>query len=142
MSRVRLELPAHLPFVTELPVRITDINYGGHLANDALLGILHEARMRFLNHHGLSEADIGGCGMLMVDAQIQYRQQVFYGVTLRIEVGVVELRRAGCDFGYRVTVAASGALVAEAKTGMTFFDYQTKKMVRAPAMFVAAAQAQ
>lgn len=141
MSRIRLELPATLPFATELPVRITDINYGGHLANDALLGILHEARIRFLKHCGLTEADVGGCGMLMVDVAIQYRKEVYHGEALRIEVGVTELRRAGCDFAYRVTEVSSGALVVEAQTGMTFFNYQTKKMVRAPEKFALAVRA-
>ena len=121
-----------------MPVRITDINYGGHLANDALLGILHEARVRFLKHHGMSEPDVGWCGMLMVDVAIQYRKEVFHGEALRIEVGVTELRRAGCDFAYRVTEVSSGALVAEAQTGMAFFNYQTKKMVRVPEKFVVA----
>ena len=98
MARVRIELPEKLPFATELPVRITDINYGGHLGNDALLSLLHEARVRFLVQHGFIEANIDGCGLLMVDAAIAYRKEVFYGETLRIEVGVTDLQRAGCDF--------------------------------------------
>ena len=48
MARVKLEIPELLPFATELEVRVGDVNYGGHLGNDALLGLLHEARIRFL----------------------------------------------------------------------------------------------
>ena len=48
MPRVKVALPATFPFRTEIPVRITDLNYGGHLGNDALLGLLHEARVHFL----------------------------------------------------------------------------------------------
>ncbi len=44
MPRVELELPERFQFVTEIPLRITDINYGGHLGNDALLSLLHEAQ--------------------------------------------------------------------------------------------------
>ncbi len=135
MPRVKIELPAAFPFATEIPVRITDINYGGHLGNDALLALLHEARLRFLQHHGLSEVDLGGCGMLMVDAAIAYRAEVFHGDTLRIEVGVTDPRRTGCDFVYRVTKAGSGALAAEAKTGIAFFDYQQRKIQKMPARF-------
>ena len=58
MARIKLDLPGRFPFSTELRVRITDVNYGGHMGNDALLGLLHEARVQFLAHYGLSELDI------------------------------------------------------------------------------------
>ena len=137
MPRLRIQLPASLPFAIELPVRITDVNYGGHLGNDAVLSLLHEARCRFLLHHGCSEANTDGLGMLMVDAELTYRQQAYHGETLRIEVGVTDFHRTGCDFVYRVTKVGTGALVVEAKTGMVFFDYPTRKIKRMPAKFAA-----
>ena len=48
MSRIKLALPDRWTFSTELPVRISDINYGGHLGNDAVLALAQEARVRFL----------------------------------------------------------------------------------------------
>ena len=137
MPRLRIELPATFPFATELPVRITDVNYGGHLGNDALLALLHEARCRFLHHHGCAEANTDGVGMVMVDAALTYRQEAFHGEVLRIEVGVTDFQRTGCDFVYRVTKAGTGALVAEAKTGIVFFDYLSHKIKRMPARFAA-----
>ena len=53
MARIKLDLPERFPFSTELRVRITDVNYGGHMGNDSLLGLLHEARVRFLEHYAL-----------------------------------------------------------------------------------------
>ena len=135
MPRIRIDLPATFPFAIELPVRITDVNYGGHLGNDALLSLLHEARCRFLLHHGCSEANTAGVGMVMVDAALTYRQQAFHGAVLKIEVGVTDFQRTGCDFVYRVTHVGTGALVAEAKTGIVFFDYATRKIQRMPAKF-------
>ncbi len=73
MARIKLELPENFPFDTELRVRITDVNYGGHMGNDALLGLLHEARVRFLAHHGLTELDIGGVGIIIADSVIVYQ---------------------------------------------------------------------
>jgi len=138
MARIQIELPATFPFATEIPVRITDINYGNHLGNDSLLSLLHEARLQFLKQLGNSEVDVGGCGIMTVDVAISYRKEVFYGDTLRIEVGVADLQRSGCDFVYRVTKAGTGELVAEAKTSTIFFDYQKRKITRAPEKFVAA----
>ncbi len=37
MARVRLDLPDKFLFTTEIPLRVSDINYGGHLGNDAVL---------------------------------------------------------------------------------------------------------
>jgi acyl-CoA thioester hydrolase len=45
MPRVKIELPESWTFRTDIPIRITDINYGNHMGNDSFLGILHEARM-------------------------------------------------------------------------------------------------
>jgi acyl-CoA thioester hydrolase len=48
MARTKLDLPEHLGFRTELSVWITDVNYAGHLANDAVLSLIHEARTLML----------------------------------------------------------------------------------------------
>ena len=53
MARVKLQLPANFLFSTEIPIRISDINYGGHLGNDAVLSIVHEARIQFLQQSRL-----------------------------------------------------------------------------------------
>jgi len=46
MARIKIEIPDKFIYKTEIPIRITDINYGGHLGNDSLLSIIHEARVR------------------------------------------------------------------------------------------------
>ncbi len=135
MPRIKIILPRTFSFSTELPVRITDINYGGHLANDAFLAIAHEARVRFLGSMGYTEHAVEGAGMIMSDAAIEYKAEVFYGDVLKVDVGVSDLRSAGCDFVYRVTNAASGKEVARVKTGIAFFDYQNRKVVAVPDRF-------
>lgn len=55
MARLKLILPESFLFSTTIAVRITDLNYGNHLANDKVLSILHEARMQFFQHYGYSE---------------------------------------------------------------------------------------
>jgi acyl-CoA thioesterase FadM len=138
MARVKLDLPNRFAFETELPLRITDINYGQHLGNDALLSLLHEARVRFLNSHRLSEVDVGGCGLIMTDAVIIYKAQAAYGDVLRIQIAVQDFGALGCDLVYRATNRATGAEVARAKTGLVCFDYSHNKPVRAPEKFRAA----
>jgi acyl-CoA thioesterase FadM len=135
MARVKLALPKEFPFSTEMPVRITDINYGGHVGNDAVLSLMHEARVRFLEAHGLTEEDVGGCGLTMIDAVIVYKAQAFHGDVLRIEVAADDISETSFDLSYRLTNKETGQEVARGKTGMAFYDYRAKKLVQAPEAF-------
>ncbi len=55
MARVQIDFPEHFCFTTDIDVRITDLNYGGHLGNDKFLSIAHEARVRFLKQTRISQ---------------------------------------------------------------------------------------
>ena len=132
MARLKLELPTRFPFTTEIDVRVTDLNYGRHLGNDALLSLVHEARVRFLRQHGLSELDVEGKMLVMIDVAIAYRAEAFAGDRLSFAVAAGEPSRIGCDFFYRVTRVADQRLVAEAKTGVVFLDPGTRKVVALP----------
>ena len=135
MARIKLDLPASFPFTTELRVRITDVNYGGHMGNDSLLGLLHEARVRFLEHYALKELDIFGLGIIMADSVIVYKSEAFPGEKLEIAVAVTDFNKHGCDFVYRVTEKSSGREVARAKTGIVFFDYSRRAVQNVPPAF-------
>lgn len=132
---MKIDLPQRFHFSTEMPIRISDINYGGHLGNDSVLTLIHEARIRFLKEYGYSELDIEGVGIIMADAAVVYKAEGFHGETLTIEVAVGEFQNAGCDFFYRLTNNHAGQEVARAKTGIVFYDYQSKKTVAVPPKF-------
>jgi len=135
MPRIKIEIPEKFIFKTEITIRITDINYGGHLGNDSLLSIIHEARVRFLNHLGYSESNVNGSGIIMIDSAIQYKSEGFYGEVLVIEVAVTEFTGIGCDFIYRIINKDSKREIAAAKTGIVFFDYEKRKTVPVPPEF-------
>lgn len=135
MPRVQIDLPERFPFATEIPIRVGDINYGGHLANDAVLSLAHEARVRFLAAHGWTELDVEGVGIIMVDAAVVYRAEGRHGMVLRAEVALADVRSRGCDVLYRLTDVASGQEIARVKTGIVFFDYAARKVAHLPARF-------
>jgi len=135
MARVKLTLPETLAFSTCLVVRVSDINYGGHLGNDAVLAFIHEARIRYLRSLGFSELDVEGVGMIMSDVEVVFRAEAFHGDELILEVGVGELTSHGCEFLYRVRNSSSGIEVARAKTGMAFFDYRRRMIAPVPPGF-------
>ena len=79
MARIKIELPDTFSFSCQIPVRITDINYGGHVGNDTVLSIIHEARMQFFKKLGYTEMNFAGTGMIMADVAIEFKSELFYG---------------------------------------------------------------
>ncbi|WP_299826303.1 thioesterase family protein [uncultured Pontibacter sp.] len=131
MARIKVAIPDHIHFTATIPVRVTDLNYGNHLGNDALLSILHEARMQLLGQFGWSELRIGGASMIMADVAIEYKGEGFYGDVLRIKLAFDDISKYGFDITYHV-VNQHGKEVARAKTGMLCFDYQNRKLMPLP----------
>jgi len=128
MARIKILLPAAFPLTVVLPVRITDLNYGGHLGNDALLSLLHEARVQLLTYAGLAELDAATkLGVIMADVAIEYRGEAFYGDVLHIQLAATEPHKYGFDVAYWVKNQA-GKEIARAKTGLLLFDYNTRKL--------------
>jgi acyl-CoA thioester hydrolase len=135
MSRIKLDLPVRFQFRTEISLRIGDINYGGHLGNDSVLSLCHEARVRMLKTHGFTELNIDGCGLIMTDSVVVYVAEAFYGDVLNIEVAVTDVGATGCNFMYRLSNKETGKEVARGKTGIVFFDYERRKPVAVPGKF-------
>jgi acyl-CoA thioester hydrolase len=135
MARVKLQLPNSYHFRTEIPIRISDINYGGHLGNDAVLSLVHEARIQFLRYLGYSELDIEGTGIMMTDAVVVYTTEGFYGEILMIDVGTADFQLTQCDVLFRLTSKTTNKEVARVKTGIAFFNTQTRKISTVPDAF-------
>ena len=135
MPKVKIELPEKFIFKTEIPIRISDINYGGHLGNDAVLSIAHEARLRFLKHFGFTELNVDGAGIIMVDAAVQYKSEGHYGDVLTVEVAVNDFTSIGCDVVYKMSSSKTDKIVAIVKTGIVFYDYENKKVKPVPGKF-------
>jgi acyl-CoA thioesterase FadM len=135
MVRTTLELPQKFIFSTDIPVRISDINYNNHLGHDSIVMLIHEARVRFLKTYGFTELDIEGFGLVMTDLVILYKTEVFYGEILTIEVTIRDFTKHGFDFVYRISNKKTGDEVARAKTGVLIFDYDKRKVVSVPKRF-------
>lgn len=136
MARIIIDIPEKVLFTTELDVRITDLNYGGHVGNDSVLSIIHEARVRFLQTIGfINEASRpDGIGIILGDAAIVYKAEIFYGNRLRIEIGAGDFTRVGFDIYYRFISMANEKEVVRAKTGIICYDYKLKQIASVPAV--------
>lgn len=134
MARVRIELPEEFSFTTKIPIRITDLNYGGHVGNDKILSLLHEARVQYLTSANYGELDVEGVGLIMSDVAIEYRAELFYNDELFASVKATEFSKLGFDLYYLLEKIQEGkkVVVVKAKTGMICYDYTLKKIAPLP----------
>lgn len=133
MPRLRLKPLDAYSFGTDIAVRITDLNYGGHVGNDTFLSLIHEARTAFLASRGFSETECGGVSLIMADAAIVFKAEAHAGDVLRFEVAAGEAASCGFRLFYRVTRPADGKTILLAETGMVGWDYRAGKVMPFPA---------
>lgn len=121
-------------FVFPYRVGIADINYGGHVANSAVLNIFQDARIAYLAELGpFSELDLGGCGIIMPEAHVYYHAEMFLGDQLQVGVRGSGLRRSSILLLYRIE--RGGQLTAEGETPVVCYDYRNRKPRRLPDPF-------
>ncbi|HMG88821.1 MAG TPA: thioesterase family protein [Chryseolinea sp.] len=134
MARLHINLPEKFLFSTDIAVRISDLNYGGHVGNDTMLTLLQEARMQFYRSLGFKDETSfeGTVGQIIIDAAVQYKAESFLGDVLVIKIAADDFTKFGFDLLYEVKNKSTGQEIARAKTGIVCFDYQKRKMTWVP----------
>ena len=134
MARIKVELPSNFSFSTSITIRITDLNYGGHVGNDTILSLIHEGRVQFLKQFGLEELKFAGFGLIMGDAAIEFKNELFHGDVVQVWVTASDFTKISFDLYYKLEKTNGEKIepVAYAKTGMICFDYSKKKVVAIP----------
>jgi len=130
MARRSTPFPDEFPFKTSLRVRITDLNYGGHVGNDRFLSFLHELRVQFLGHRNILEVNSEGIGLIISHAAIDYLDQAFHGDELDCAVAAANPGASRFDLFYKIS--RGGDAVLRARTEMACFDYQRQRVCRMP----------
>lgn len=134
MARIKLIIPENKIAVLTVPVRITDVNYGNHMGNDAFVAIIHEARMQWLQKFGYTELNIEGTGLILADLAVEFKSEAFYGDTIEIIISVGEISKVSFELFYILSVDRNNTTIvsALAKTGMVCYDYGNKKVATIP----------
>jgi len=135
MARLKIEHPQKVDYSCLLDVRITDMNYGGHVGNDRFLSYLHEARVNWLSSLGYSELDIEGVGLVMNEAMLQYKNQLFFPDRIRCDVTVTGISRMGFELVYHIWSESQQKTILLGQTGQVFYDYRQKKLASTPQAF-------
>ena len=135
MPRIQYDLPEPFVFSTELSIYTSHINWGGHLDNAQLLGLVGEARARFFLWLDYEEGRVENCSIVIGDVLAQYKSEAFYGETMVVKLAVTDFNRYGFDMAFQMTDKATGREVARGKQGVVFIGLADKKISPLPEAF-------
>lgn len=95
----------------------------------------HDARLAYLEALGFSEGDIGSAGIIMRDAYVLFRREVWRQDVLLVDVGIEDVKNSSFTMTYTVRRESDGEVVFTGRTGLVAFDYNSRRPVRIPEMF-------
>ena len=138
MPRVQLEFPGNPLFTVNFPVRITDINYAGHMGMHVVLGIAHDVRLQYFQSLGYKNELIVGdhIGIVTADAEVAFKEEVFFEDLLQIELAIDGHNKYGFDIYYQIKKQKTGKTALLVKTGIVFFDIKERKVAPIPESFL------
>lgn len=135
MPRVRLRRQRSYEFSYGTTLKYRDINYGGHLGNDAIVSLAQEARMDLLRKIGCREKDLGDgkTGIIMIDLAVTYQAEGFVFDEIAIDSHVDEMT----EMGFRIFshFLRAGETLALVEAGFVAFDYGESRTSTVPAIF-------
>lgn len=134
MARLKIQLPKKFLTSVSIPVRITDINYGNHVGNSAIVEIIHEARVQFLKENNFTELEVAGTSLIMSELQVEYKNESFYKDVLQIDLYCGEISKVAFEIFYKISTKRNHQeiIIAFAKTGLVCYDYGIKKVSTIP----------
>lgn len=138
MPRVRLEACDSYEFIHRLTVRATDLNYAGHLGNEALLGLVHETRSRLMaqldfDTIGMDESDVG---LAIADLAINFKAEAFARDRIEIDSHIGEISEKSFRLFHRLR--RGDRVIALVETGIVTYDYQSRSVTALPEAFLEA----
>ncbi len=129
--RIEIEYPEKTVFSCQTRVRITDLSASGHVGFDSLVAIVNDASAQFFEQRGIRRKP-GRIGTIYADLAVVYKSESFFGEVLRIDMAIGETSDKGVDLMFRIHSTHSGKIVALAKIGVLFFDYESHQVTLIP----------
>lgn len=138
MPKIKLKKKNKYEFEHKVTLQVRDINYGGHLGNDALVGIIHEARINLLRSLDCSEFDLGDgkTGIIISDLAVNYLGEGFMFDEILIHSHISDISSASFRIFHYVT--KHDKTIALVETGVIAFDYNERRIVELPDCFIKA----
>jgi acyl-CoA thioester hydrolase len=127
-------LLAGYPVVIVQPVQWGEQDALGHVNNVAYFRWYESARIAYFLKIGLMEMHKHErIGPILASVANDYRRQVNYPDTVHVGVRVTRIGRSSLDMEHAIFSQNDDALVAEGRSTLVVFDYQTNKSHPVPA---------
>ena len=116
-------------FVYRERVRFRDLDAKGHVNNAVFLTYIESARVAFVQHLGAA-ATLEDMSFIVARIEIDFRAPVGFGEEVAIAVRASRFGDKSFDLDYELRVG--GKIVAEAKSVLVGYDYDTGETVAIP----------
>lgn len=124
-------MSSHPPFPVsvEIPVRFRDVDGMGHVNNAVFSTYLETARIHYWERLDpeVRDGDLSRVTMILARAEIDFRDQISYGETVRVLARCPRIGTKSFDLEYRIESADSARLYAEARTVQVAYDYRERR---------------
>jgi acyl-CoA thioester hydrolase len=119
------------PVSVEIPVRFRDLDGIGHVNNAVFSTYLEAARIDYWErlHPDFRGGDLTQVTMILARAEIDFRDQIAYGETVRVSARCPRIGTKSFDLEYRIESADGARLFAEARTVQVAYDYGERRTV-------------
>ncbi len=116
-------------FTKTLSVRINDLNLGAHLGHVEFVHLLHEVRVCYLQHKGLSEVDMLGHGVVMRHMDVTYLNPAYLYDELQFEL-TIKADKLRFYFDYQVRNLTRDNAMGRASLQMVLVHAQSGRPLR------------
>ena len=117
------------PFVHSETVRFSDLDGFGHVNNAVFSMYLEAARLAWFGRYAAGEP-MPLRDVILARTEIDFRSQVVFGET--VAIGVRPSRVGTKSFEFEFELRAGDRLVAEAKSVLVGYDYDSGRSVEVP----------
>lgn len=132
MAHHNIQFPEPPVYRVEIPVRITDLSSGIHLAFDKVVSIVNDASAHFFKDWGMERTSNLKESMIYTDLCVSYRSEAFFGDILVVDIAVGKVLKKGIDLVFRIRRKGQEKDIALAVISVLFFDYENHRAIEVP----------
>ena len=119
------------PFTHRETARFRDLDPMGHVNNAVYMTWIENARIEYLRRLGAFERPFtGDMAMILARTEMDFREALSFGA--EVEIGVRTARLGTKSFDLEYQLRAGDTVVAEARTVLVAYDYESNQSKEIP----------
>ena len=136
MARVKLIELENYKYLTNIPVRIYDLNYGVHVGISEVVNIIHEVRYKLFESLGFDELNLGNSKTKIVisDFVINMKKEILIGKDLEVHSHIDDIIEKGFRIFHKICRANDVFAIVE--TGLVTIDKDKNTACKVPDEFL------